>query len=535
LHIRGLVFLLIISVAHIDSLSHPAPAGAGSSYPANLPAPGAGPVKPADFNGDGFADLAIGIFGQAIGSAQGAGAVSVLYGSAGGVSATDQLWTQDSTGIVDGAEANDFFGSSVAAGDFNGDGLSDLAIGVPQERNGTDLTGALHVLYGTMSGLSATNADFYFGGTSNVNYGFSLATGDFDGDGFDDLAVGDPKYDTATASNAGGVGIHTGSATGLGLRRTTWHQNSVGILDSAESGDQFGRSLATGDFNNDGFADMAVGVPSEDFGVTDLGMVSVIYGSTTGLTSAHNQAWCADPIWGIDISAEPYERFGFAVAAADYNADGFDDLAAGAPGKTINTLVNAGMVIVLPGSNSRLTATGHQIWIQNDAGPDDYSETGDYFGAVLVSGNFNGDLFDDLAIGVPEESVGGATLGGAINLFLGSAGLLTASGAQFWNQNSSDIADSAEMGDRFGMGLASGDFNGDGVDDLAVGVPLEYIGSVQNAGMIHVLYGTGAALSATGSQIWHQNSAGVIGTAETKDYFGASLASGTNSRGWFLY
>ena len=91
-----------------------------------------------DFNGDGFADLAIGVPGESVGSVTGAGAVNVIYGSSIGLTATgNQFWTQDKLGIGNSAEPFDRFGDSLAWGDFNGDGFSDLAIGVPYEDVGS--------------------------------------------------------------------------------------------------------------------------------------------------------------------------------------------------------------------------------------------------------------------------------------------------------------------------------------------------------------------------------------------------------------
>ncbi|HXV45504.1 MAG TPA: FG-GAP repeat protein, partial [Nitrososphaera sp.] len=117
-----------------------------------------------DFNGDGYEDLAIGVMFEDVDTIENAGAVNVIYGSSGGLSPVtvggtgraDQIWTQDSTGIEDMAETNDFFGNSLAAGDFNNDGYSDLAIGavlesVMNEGQNEDMVnaGAVNVIYGS--------------------------------------------------------------------------------------------------------------------------------------------------------------------------------------------------------------------------------------------------------------------------------------------------------------------------------------------------------------------------------------------------
>ena len=75
------------------------------------------------------------------------------------------------------------------------------------------------------------------------------------------------------------------------------------------------------------------------------------------------------------------------------------------------------------------------------------------------------------------------------------------------------------------LGAVKADFNGDGRSDLAVGVPNENVGTVSDAGAVNVLYGGAAGLSATGNQFWHQDSSGVLNTAEATDLFGLALAS----------
>ena len=93
-----------------------------------------------------------------------------------------------------------------------------------------------------------------------------------------------------------------------------------------------------------------------------------------------------------------------------------------------------------------------------------------------IYGDFNSDGYDDLAIGVPQEDIGSITDAGGVNVIYGSSSGLIASFSgtaqradQFWSQNSADVLDSSEVEDGFGSSLASGDFNGDGIDDLAIG------------------------------------------------------------------
>jgi hypothetical protein len=154
---------------------------------------------------------------------------------------------------------------------------------------------------------------------------------------------------------------------------------------------------------------------------------------------------------------------------ADFNGDGFADLAVGVPNEDVGSIVDAGGVNVLYGSASDLSATGNQFWTQNSSGVRDTAEAKDFFGSSLAVGDFNGDGFADLAIGVSQEDVGSLADAGGVNILYGSASGLSVTGNQFWTQNSPGIRNTAEASDNFGWSLAVGDFNGDGFADLAVG------------------------------------------------------------------
>jgi hypothetical protein len=84
--------------------------------------------------------------------------------------------------------------------------------------------------------------------------------------------------------------------------------------------------------------------------------------------------------------------------------------------------------------------------------------------------------------------------------------------------------DTAEDGDEFGSSVAAGDLDGDGFDDVAVGVHFEDVGSATDAGAVQLLYGGAGGLSALGDQVFHQDSPGMNDTAEEGDEFGSALA-----------
>ena len=182
-------------------------------------------ARPSDFNGDGYADLAIGAKQSEAGDDAG-GTVNVIYGSSGGLTAAgDQLWSQDSPGVKgvasgwDDAEdetwsPGDEFGAALASGDFDRDGFADLAIGAPSDGETGVRRGAVNVLYGASTGLTAAGDQLWtrnnIPGQADVpgSLGAVLEAADFNGDGFADLAI-------ATFDATGAVRLLFGSAGGL--------------------------------------------------------------------------------------------------------------------------------------------------------------------------------------------------------------------------------------------------------------------------------------------------------------------------------
>jgi hypothetical protein len=418
--------------------------------------------------------------------------------------------------------------------DFDDDGFTDLAVGVPREGvGGAALAGAVDVLPGSPTGLTGAGSQQLVQGSGGVPdaaeafdlFGSALAVGDFDNDGFGDLAVGVPGEDVGTIDDAGAVTVLSGSATGLGAGGgQLFSQNSPGILGAAESGDGFGSALGVGDFDNDGFDDLAIGVPSEGAGaISQAGAVNVLFGSASGLSSVGNQQFLQG-VGGVLGTAEIGDEFGFALGSGDFNNDGFADLAIGAPFEDVGAVLDAGAVNVLYGSAAKLTATGNQQFFQGSGGVAGVAEDGDTFGFALAVGDFNTNGFDDLAIGVLGEDVGSIQDAGAVNVLYGSATRLTSAGNQQFFQGTGGLVGTAEEGDFVGAALATGDYDNNGFDDLAVGAPFEDIGSILDAGAVDTLNGSAGTLTTTGAQLFFQGNGGVPGTPEDGDSFGSSLA-----------
>jgi hypothetical protein len=339
------------------------------------------------------------------------------------------------------------------------------------------------------------------------------APADFNGDGLSDLAVAAPYATVGGRTRAGAVGVRygeRGAAPGTGAVR--WlSEDTPGVTADPERGAGFGAALATGDFNGDHCGDLAVGVPDEVLGARRAGAdgngaVQVFLGAPQGLH--------AGPVLTVRVLGRTYgtDRFGAALVAADLDHDGDDELVAGAPG-----LAGGGGVAIFgsagPGLRAGSLITQGTSWVRQPA-----AET-DAFGATLAAGHFGGDGRPEIAVGVPGD---GKRTEGSVTVLDPRSRT-----ARNISQAGPALSGDPEIGDHFGAALTVGDFNADGRDDLAVGVPGEDLNELPASaglgeGAVHVLYGP--ALSEHG-EMWSEKSRQVVGGATRYDRFGAALTA----------
>lgn len=481
-----------------------------------------------DYNGDGRGDLAVGAPGESLDPFGHEGAVNVIYGSASGLTAAEnELWSQDSPGIVGEADGSDGFGHALGWADFDGDGFDDLAVGVPGEFVGGHDAGAVNVIYGSAAGLTATGNQQWSQDSAGVLsdarkdelFGTSLVGRDFNDDGYGDLAIG--AIGEGAPRGAGAVTVLYGSAAGL---IADGNQFIRQVKGKPQRFDRFGEALGAGDFDNDGYPDLAVGADMENVGgADDAGAVNVMYGSAGGVREQGSQIWHQGRAGVLD-DPEPEEWLGRSLSVADFDGDGFADLVAGIIWENVASIDSAGAAMVLYGSATGLVATGNQLWHQDVAGILGSAEPFDTVGDV-VAGDFDGDGFADLAIGYHGEDLGSIDGAGAVNVIYGTSAGLAAAGNQLWTQDSPGVEDLAEAGEGFGSALTRADFDGDGFFDLVIGVPRETVlPDNEDGGAVNVLYGTASGLSAAGDQVWNQNSPGVLDDTESFDGFGSALS-----------
>ncbi len=406
---------------------------------------------------------------------------------------------------------------------------ADLVITSPgEDRGSTTDAGLAHLLVDGAVAITLGEGNPIGGGTTNGipeegdQFGYSVAAGDFNGDDWDDIAIGVPYEDVGGVIDAGAVIVLlSDDATGALDSSIVLTQGSPGFPGTLEKGDRFGFALSSEDFGaNDGYDDLIIGVPYEDVGdVKNAGIVQIVKGGPNGPDSGEVETWHQDKP-GVNGAVETGDRWGYTVAGSPVGDESWGTLIVGAPYEDVGSIKNAGIVQVLYSDNSGLHADNDAIFHQDTPGIGGTAEKGDRFGLELAVGAFGSGYFD-LAVGVPHEDRGSLADAGIVHIINGDFDGLVTSGSEVLKQGSGQIGGSGEAGDLFGMALAAIPYPGTGDQLLAVGSPGEDIGGAASTGVVHIRFPMKE--DSEGLVAIHQNKAGIKGTNNPGDEFGAAL------------
>ncbi|MET7361133.1 FG-GAP and VCBS repeat-containing protein [Streptomyces sp. NPDC005562] len=407
-----------------------------------------------DFDGDGRADLAVGVPSGTVDGKARAGYVSVLFGGDDGTNPHNvRRLTQATVEVPGTPEAGDRFGSALTTAYIDDDQYADLVIGAAGEDiDAKKDAGSVTVMYGTGDGFALANTAAR-GAKSGDAYGNALTAADFTGDTDVDLAIGGTDQVVFNANP------YTADTTPV-ITRPMGGRAPV---------------MTTGDFDSDGHPELAV----------------AYYKQSPQYTQSHVQLYRYDRndeyegdfglTWSSDNSAAN------ALATGDFNGDGHDDLALGNCREIADEniddpcgpegIAKGGGIHIHYGDGDGLVWEG-QTLNQDTPGVPGVAEKGDDFGNALAVADLDGDGRDDLMAGAPGEAIGSAARAGAVTVLKGGKnGILdangTAAGALSYQQNSPGVPGAAEAGDTFGAALATADHDGDGRPDLSIGSPGE--------------------------------------------------------------
>ena len=421
-----------------------------------------------DVNGDGYSDVIIGASGYSNGETR-EGAAFIYYGSSGGLDTTGRS-------MIESNQAFAAMGSGVSgAGDVNGDGYSDIIVGVSSYDNGQTNEGGAFVYHGSATGLDTSVKSIVESNQSNAAMHSVSSAGDVNGDGYDDVIVGASSYANGQ-SREGAVFVYRGSASGIDTSASSF-------FESNQAHARMGYSVAgAGDVNGDGYSDVIIGAYDYDKGETDEGAAFVYHGSSSGLTTSASTFY---------QSNQTTAYMGWSVSGAgDVNGDGYSDVIVGVEGYD-NGQVGEGAAIVFHGSSNGVSTTASSLMESNQVGATMGISVSD-------AGDVNDDGYGDVIVGASNYTNGETTEGAAFIFYGSSIGIDT---------SASSIVESNQAQAKMGFSASgAGDVNGDGYDDVIVGAH-NYNNGEDFEGAAFIYHGSSTGLDTTVASLLESNEA----------------------------
>ena len=426
---------------------------------------------------------------------------------------------------VSGEHGGDQAGLAVGAGDLDKDGYDDLLIGAVQANpGGRTNAGVTYVVFGSESlkneseiSLGSYSGEMLRikGEMSGDQLGRSMATGDFNGDGYNDILVSAWHSSVADRVDAGKVYIIYGAAdmkswddidlgnTSRAVTRILGENGGTIIIHteipndvSFTPGDELGICVSTGDINGDGFDDALLGAWYNDpLGRVDAGASYIVYGNSnmrnTAVIDLKNPGSASTAIYGKGTGGGYPDNSGFYLTCGNVDNDGFDDVIVGAKFADPLYRHDAGEMYVIKGSSGIRSVSYIDVALQQADIVSIYGEdASDYAGNRLGAGDVNGDGFDDILIDAFSADYPDRGNTGKAYVLFGSSQFFSTHYYDLRDNSSNKVTIIGEFREDHLGKPSSGDINGDGIMDVLIQSNSADTPSGYDAGVGYVIFGS---------------------------------------------